>query len=496
MFFTILPPFEIMPHHDSLVTIPSDGSSDNDSTSSSNSSSTSSFSDSYQDQESLLVQCKRIRKSVEDNAPYIEIASSISEYIDNSIDLTNKTWRGRLTFLVHKRLPQNSTSSFLPDNVNKDIIKYVGSQDHNQSTFHFPQDKYSSVDGFNGTGFSNLVKDLQRASLHSGGFHLNRNGKKPLSGNPNGCFRLKCRRCQLYRGKVTQRSNLSFKQVTFSNQRKNNRQKQKGLSLPRRTKTKLPLHHQNRCRFFFVLSYDENGFYVVNGKGNPIHSYHSKLPSGNRQLPPRLIEETQLQIIRDLSKASASLGVMRNTMHVQTGAMYSISNLYHIRKVCGVLTDIEFQGTKYNTIDVMIKFFEENKYEYTMLSHNPEMNGIVNLRVTHPYTSSENSTISFPGTESDEVTSFVSDRRSQFGVKSDQQLMMAIAWTIPHETNLFHFFPSVIFVDTTMDTNKENRPLLSLVGRDTNGKAFTLLRVYLPNQQLWVFRWVFCVLLP
>ena len=34
-----------------------------------------------------------------------------------------------------------------------------------------------------------------------------------------------------------------------------------------------------------------------------------------------------------------------------------------MRKVCGVLTDIEFQGTKYNTIDVMIKFFEENKYE-------------------------------------------------------------------------------------------------------------------------------------
>ena len=46
--------------------------------------------------------------------------------------------------------------------------------------------------------------------------------------------------------------------------------------------------------------------------------------------------------------------------------MYSISNLYHIRKVCGVFTDIEFQGTKYNTIDVMIKFFEENKYEYTI----------------------------------------------------------------------------------------------------------------------------------
>ena len=61
---------------------------------------------------------------------------------------------------------------------------------------------------------------------------------------------------------------------------------------------------------------------------------------------------------------------------------------------------------------------------------------------------------------------------------------------------MFSLFPNIVFVDATMDTNSEGRPLLSLVGKDTCSKTFTILRVLLPNQQLWVFRWVFCVLLP
>ena len=47
-----------------------------------------------------------------------------------------------------------------------------------------------------------------------------------------------------------------------------------------------------------------------------------------------------------------------------------------------------------------------------------------------------------------------------------------------------------------MDTNNEIRPLLLMVGKDTNSKTFTLLRVHLPNQTNWTFRWVFCQLLP
>ena len=50
---------------------------------------------------------------------------------------------------------------------------------------------------------------------------------------------------------------------------------------------------------------------------------------------------------------------------------------------------------------------------------------------------------------------------------------------------------SYIAVDTTSDTNNESRPLLTISGKDSNGKMLTVLCAFLPNDQLWVFRWVF-----
>ena len=73
---------------------------------------------------------------------------------------------------------------------------------------------------------------------------------------------------------------------------------------------------------------------------------------------------------------------------------------------------------------------------------------------------------------------------------------MGFVWTIPSEQVIFCIFPTIVYVDLAMDTNSEGCPLLSLVGKDTCSKTFTILRVLLLNQQLWVFQWVFCVLLP
>ena len=57
-------------------------------------------------------------------------------------------------------------------------------------------------------------------------------------------------------------------------------------------------------------------------------------------------------------------------------------------------------------------------------------------------------------------------------------------------------FLSVVYVDTTNDTNNEGRPLLSMNGKDTTSLTFTISRACLPNQKMLTFLWVFCVLLP
>ena len=74
--------------------------------------------------------------------------------------------------------------------------------------------------------------------------------------------------------------------------------------------------------------------------------------------------------------------------------------------------------------------------------------------------------------------------------------MMGIAWVIPNERTSFEMFPEVLTVDTTTKSNNEHRPLLTIAAKNSYGKMFTVLRAFLPNEQNWVFRWVFSIVLP
>ena len=78
----------------------------------------------------------------------------------------------------------------------------------------------------------------------------------------------------------------------------------------------------------------------------------------------------------------------------------------------------------------------------------------------------------------------------------EQKYMMSFAWVNPKELVLLEAFPEVIMIDTTEKTNNEKRPLLTAGGKDSNGNMFIFLRVFMPNQQSWMFRWIFSVVFP
>ena len=91
---------------------------------------------------------------------------------------------------------------------------------------------------------------------------------------------------------------------------------------------------------------------------------------------------------------------------------------------------------------------------------------------------------------------FVIDGRSALNLQDHHKYMIAFAWVTPSEKEKFNLFPEVITVDTVAGTNNENRPLLAMGGKDSNGKMFIFLRAYLPNEKGWIFRWIFSIVLP
>ena len=127
----------------------------------------------------------------------------------------------------------------------------------------------------------------------------------------------------------------------------------------------------------------------------------------------------------------------------------------------------------------MLKHFNNNKSPHAMLFHSQNMHSVINM--TMDYSDSSEALPShqeYTSTEQEEniqCEDYVHQRRSTYNLTSDQTLMMAFAWVYPKERDLFVKFPSVIYIDSTMDTNKDIMPLLSMVGKDTNSKTFTLL---------------------
>ncbi len=94
-----------------------------------------------------------------------------------------------------------------------------------------------------------------------------------------------------------------------------------------------------------------------------------------------------------------------------------------------------------------------------------------------------------PDSEDLDMQLFVRTHRHSLLVDDKQDLMIGCAWTTPPEKRLFKMFGEVLHIDCTADTNYEDRPFLTITGRDSNGKMFTVIRAFLPNECAWVFRW-------
>ena len=86
-------------------------------------------------------------------------------------------------------------------------------------------------------------------------------------------------------------------------------------------------------------------------------------------------------------------------------------------------------------------------------------------------------------------------RREQH-FQDHQKMLVAVAWAVPSERRMFLKYPEVIALDIIEKTDNEDRGLFTMTGRDSNGKRFTFLRVKTPNQQAWMFRWIFTVVIP
>ena len=71
------------------------------------------------------------------------------------------------------------------------------------------------------------------------------------------------------------------------------------------------------------------------------------------------------------------------------------------------------------------------------------------------------------------------------------RIFLAIAWVFKPELRFFKLFPEVIHVDATSHTPKKKYDLLTFSCKTSLGRQVVFMRIWLPDQTRYSFRWVF-----
>ena len=73
-------------------------------------------------------------------------------------------------------------------------------------------------------------------------------------------------------------------------------------------------------------------------------------------------------------------------------------------------------------------------------------------------------------------------RRCSLYLKDSNTLLLYVAWITNNELLYTIKYPESLMCDTTMDTNKEERPLLIVAGSDNHRRNFSSLKAFSPSQ--------------
>jgi len=150
---------------------------------------TSAESESDNDVDNSLHGENTIQYIIENEPSVNKVTSSIQQFIHSTLKSYKKEWKGKLYFNDIRERRVNSKYY--------NILRNVGKNTSHKFKLYFPLVKYSPSNGFKGTGFQLLVKDLQLSSMITSGFSIVKGGTAKNKKKLHGCYRINCFRCQL-----------------------------------------------------------------------------------------------------------------------------------------------------------------------------------------------------------------------------------------------------------------------------------------------------------
>jgi hypothetical protein len=374
-----------------------------------------------------------------------------------------------------------------------------------------------------GHGYRKLEEHLH-AGAREGGYILLSNGRE--KGDPESRVFV-CRCYRRYQGKqsplhdtvgdspLDDRKHLTqnYRGFSWINDRGKNSRGKEGLNLPRKRVSSRALSQSEKCRFRITIKKDAQSFFL-SSRGCTNHSNHYRVEPQLLPLAHRKIAPGDLHHAGDVAKSGGNDGVTQNAFFQRTGHVLPYEHCRRIREAAmarcnGSGVTVPPIGGYSNNLDELINYLVSDSYKVCILTDRTPGQDAPGLRGTRSGVTSMMHTTycanhrppsegatGITGKFLEEALEFAASARVTQGVPVKQRVCCAVAFAKHNEIRRGRLYPEVMFVDSTENTNNEDRPLLCIGMRDSSGKVFVSVYVYMPCLTRWAYRWVFGRVLP
>jgi len=95
------------------------------------------------------------------------------------------------------------------------------------------------------------------------------------------------------------------------------------------------------CPFKILISYDDLGFFVINGRGNNIHKNHAKNISAQPKILSSLMSDREKDLARPMFDSGCTIEMIQNTLFVNFDRILSKSSLQYVKDMYKLVTEYE-----------------------------------------------------------------------------------------------------------------------------------------------------------
>ncbi|EJK59564.1 hypothetical protein THAOC_20187 [Thalassiosira oceanica] len=255
------------------------------------------------------------------------------------------------------------------------------------------------------------------------------------------------------------------------------------------------------CPFKFAVHFDPHlrrWFVPLQQRGSVMHiGHHKELPTNIRLQSRHLGNPLEREILNDSLRVDVATVSANTLFNERAGSLLEPHQLAYLRKK-QQSSDLLIGGSVKSHADRLEHNLLNDPSKSSIFVYAEQESGLLRIRVRKQHMNSSMSTEELSvdlGDKTETPLSFAESVRGQMKSSETGKVLLLAAWTSDESRRNFDMFPEFVGGDDTEQTNSEERPLFSLLGKDNNNKSFTIMNAFMPSKAEWAYTFLMTIAL-